>query len=104
MTRDAITLVKVPMWGMTMLDGEMRAWLVGVGDTVQMGAPIAELETGKITGEVEAPAAGVVRRLLAMPGDVVLVGALIGVIADQTATEEEIDEFLSRESTDPPGS
>jgi pyruvate dehydrogenase E2 component (dihydrolipoamide acetyltransferase) len=100
-TGEPITLVTIPMWGMTMIDAELRAWLIDVGDAVELGAPMAEIETEKLSGQVEAPCSGVVRRLIAGPGDVLPVGAPIGVIADTTTTEAEIDAFLASAAEDP---
>jgi len=102
MNRDRITLIRVPMWGLTMLEAELRSWLVQEGDPVASGAPVAEIETDKITGQVEAPCSGVVRRLVARPGEMLPVGAPLGVIADADVMDAEIDAFLSAEGRDAP--
>jgi pyruvate dehydrogenase E2 component (dihydrolipoamide acetyltransferase) len=97
MTRGAITLIRIPMWGLTMLDAELRAWLVREGDAVASGDPVAEIETDKIAGQVEAPCSGLVRRLVARPGEVLPVGAALGVIADAETPDADIETFLSAE-------
>ena len=57
--------ITMPKWGMAMTEGDFAGWLVGVGDTVEVGQLVADVETDKITGQVESPVAGVVRRLVA---------------------------------------
>jgi pyruvate dehydrogenase E2 component (dihydrolipoamide acetyltransferase) len=52
------------------------------------------VETEKINGVVESPAAGTLRRRVASPGDVIPVGGLLGVIADASVPEEDIDRFV----------
>ena len=75
-----MTDVVVPKWGLTMEDAEVLRWLKAVGDTVTEGEPIVELETDKATGEVEAPATGVLTEVWALPGTTVTPGELIARI------------------------
>lgn len=56
--------VIVPKWGLTMDDAVLTRWLKSVGDRVIEGETLAEIETDKATGELEAPAAGIVAALL----------------------------------------
>ncbi len=60
--------------------GKVLKWLKNPGDSVSKGEPIVEIETDKITVEVEAPASGVLREVTAQPGDVVPVGKTIALI------------------------
>ena len=60
--------------------GKVLKWLKQPGDSVRKGEPIVEIETDKVTVEVEAPAAGVLREVSAQPGDVVPVGRTIALI------------------------
>jgi pyruvate/2-oxoglutarate dehydrogenase complex dihydrolipoamide acyltransferase (E2) component len=73
--------VVVPKWGLTMEEAEVVAWLKAVGDTVAQGEGILELETDKISQDVEAPAAGILAEVLVQAGDVVEPGQVIGRIA-----------------------
>jgi 2-oxoglutarate dehydrogenase E2 component (dihydrolipoamide succinyltransferase) len=75
-----MTDVVVPKWGLTMEDAEVLRWLKAVGDTVTEGEPILELETDKATGEVEAPASGVLAETLVEPGALVEPGQLVARI------------------------
>lgn len=63
------------------MDGTLLNWLRQVGEQVQAGDVIAEIESDKATVEVEAPAAGVLAEIRAQPGDTLTTGAVIGVIA-----------------------
>ena len=67
--------------------GKVLRWLKNPGDSVGKGEPIVEIETDKVTVEVEAPASGVLREVSAQPGDVVPVGRTIALIfaAGETA-------------------
>ena len=78
--------VAVPKWGLSMEEGTLTSWLVADGALVTPGQEIAEFESSKIANTIEAPAAGVLRRL-ASEGEIKPVGALLAVLAD--AEEDE---------------
>jgi pyruvate dehydrogenase E2 component (dihydrolipoamide acetyltransferase) len=61
--------------------GKILKWLKAPGDTVSKGEPIVEIETDKVTVEIEAPTSGVLRDVTARAGDVVPVGQTIALIA-----------------------
>ena len=58
------TEVILPKWGLTMEEGTLVTWLKQEGDRVEAGEVIAEVETEKITNELEAPVSGVISKLL----------------------------------------
>ncbi len=58
------TEVILPKWGLTMEEGTLVSWLRQEGDRVEAGEVIAEVETEKITNELEAPVSGVIRKIL----------------------------------------
>ena len=60
--------------------GKILRWIKSPGQTVAKGEPLLEIETDKVTVEVEAPASGVLRDVTARVGDVVPVGTTIAVI------------------------
>ncbi len=95
MTMSTIVAVEIPKWGMTMEEGSVTEWLVAVGDTVAEGTALATVESSKISAEVEAPTAGVVRRLVAALNESLPVGEVIAVIADAAATDADIDAYLA---------
>ncbi|HEY0312162.1 MAG TPA: biotin/lipoyl-containing protein, partial [Allosphingosinicella sp.] len=59
----------------------VRAWLRQVGDRIEQHDPLVELETDKVTMEVPAPAAGVLREILLDSGAEAVPGAVLGRIA-----------------------
>lgn len=74
--------IVVPQWGLTMEDATLTSWLKQVGDHVDAGEAIAELETDKTNSEIEAPAAGTVAELLVSEGDDVVPGQVIATLTD----------------------
>ncbi len=75
------TNVIMPALEMAQETGKVLRWLKAPGDTVRKGEPILEIETDKITVEIESPASGVLGNVTAQEGDVVPVGQTIAVIA-----------------------
>ncbi|HET7088098.1 MAG TPA: biotin/lipoyl-containing protein, partial [Anaerolineae bacterium] len=61
--------------------GKLIRWLKREGEAVAKGDPIMEIETDKVTVEIEAPASGILSRVTAQEGDVVPVGQTIALIA-----------------------
>jgi pyruvate dehydrogenase E2 component (dihydrolipoamide acetyltransferase) len=74
------TNVIMPALELAQETGKVLRWLKRPGETVRKGEPIVEIETDKITVEVEAPASGVLRDVTARQGDVVPVGHTIATI------------------------
>ncbi|WP_433611711.1 dihydrolipoamide acetyltransferase family protein [Prescottella agglutinans] len=68
---------RLPDLGEGLTEAELVSWAVAVGDTVELNQVIAEVETAKALVELPSPFAGVVRELLARPGDTVPVGAAL---------------------------
>ena len=74
--------VKVPRLGQGMESGTIVKWLKSEGDAVKKGEPLYELDTDKVTQEVEAEAAGVLLKI-AVPEGEVPVGTTIAFIGEQ---------------------
>jgi pyruvate/2-oxoglutarate dehydrogenase complex dihydrolipoamide acyltransferase (E2) component len=70
-----IESLKIPALGELTQEVVIVEWLVAVGDTVDAGDPLVEVETDKVETQIDSPVAGVVRRLLAEPGAEVAVGS-----------------------------
>jgi len=89
-----ITAVTMPKWGIEMTEGTVTGWRVTEGQRVERGSEILDVETEKIVNAVEAPAGGVLRSILAKEGETHSVGALIGIIAEDAASDADIASFV----------
>ena len=72
--------IVMPKLGFDMREGVLNNWLKQVGDTVNRGDVVAEIESDKATLELEAQVAGVLLQTLHGPGDVVPVGANLAIV------------------------
>jgi len=90
-----VTRLGMPKWGLSMREGKVTDWLVDEGEEVAEGEELFEVETEKIDGAVESPAAGVLRRRVAQVGAVVPVGGLVGVLADPWVPDADVDAFVA---------
>ena len=80
------TELKVPKLGMDMEEANILRWMVEEGAEVEKGDPVIEIDTDKVSYEVEANADGVIRGLRGVEGQTVPVGATLAFIA---APDEE---------------
>jgi len=90
-----ITPIVMPKWGLSMKEGTVMGWLVDEGAEIAVGTPILDVETDKIANAVEAADPGVLRRKVATEGETLPVKALLGVMADASVSESEIDAFVA---------
>jgi pyruvate dehydrogenase E2 component (dihydrolipoamide acetyltransferase) len=90
-----ITPIIMPKWGLEMREGIVTAWLVDEGAEIAVGTPILDVETDKISNAVEAPDPGLLRRRVAQEGETLPVKALLGVLADASVSDAEIDQFIA---------
>jgi pyruvate dehydrogenase E2 component (dihydrolipoyllysine-residue acetyltransferase) len=77
------TDISLPRLGQGMEAGTIVRWLKSEGDTVEKGEPLYELDTDKVTQEVEADASGVLLKILAGEGEEIEVGKRIAVIGEE---------------------
>ncbi len=77
--------IRVPQLGESVTEATVARWLKKAGDSVAQDDPLVELETDKVTLEVNAPEAGMLSEIVATEGANVQVGALLGRIGNGAA-------------------
>jgi 2-oxoglutarate dehydrogenase E2 component (dihydrolipoamide succinyltransferase) len=83
------TEIRVPTLGESVSEATIGKWFKKAGDSVKADEPLLELETDKVTLEVNAPAAGVLAEITAKDGETVEPGALLGQIAEGSAAKSD---------------
>ncbi len=79
------TDIRVPTLGESVSEATIGKWFKKPGDAVTADEPLVELETDKVTLEVNAPASGILSEISAKDGETVGVGALLGAITEGAA-------------------
>ena len=74
------TNVIMPEWGMAPETCRLARWLKAEGASVVQGEPLLEIETGKVTVEIEAPAPGTLASISAAEGDELAPGQVLALI------------------------
>ncbi len=92
---DGIHAIVMPKWGLAMTEGMVAEWTIEPGAAFSRGDEIADIETAKITNALEASTSGIMRRLVVEPDEMVPVGTLLAVAADETVSDDAIDAFVS---------
>ena len=93
--------VTLPRLGQGMESGTIVRWLKSEGDKVEKGEPLYELDTEKVTQEVEADASGVVLKILAGEGEEIEVGKPVAVIGEEgEEISLESDDSAEKEPSD----
>ncbi len=72
--------IRVPSLGESIVDAVIANWLKHVGEPVQQGDGLVELETDKVNVEVSAEQSGILQQIIKKEGDVVAVGEVLGII------------------------
>lgn len=85
------TEIKVPVLGESVSEATVARWMKAVGDAVGLDEPLVELETDKVTLEVNSPAAGTLQEIVADVDATVGVDALLGVIAEGAAPAKKAE-------------
>jgi 2-oxoglutarate dehydrogenase E2 component (dihydrolipoamide succinyltransferase) len=78
--------IRVPTLGESITEATVGKWFKKAGEPVQADEPLVELETDKVTLEVNAPSPGVLSEIVAETGQTVAIGALLGQVAAGAAT------------------
>jgi pyruvate/2-oxoglutarate dehydrogenase complex dihydrolipoamide acyltransferase (E2) component len=85
------TIVKMPKLGLEMEQGTVLEWFFRTGEEVSEGDKIAEVESEKSIGEVDARESGAIRRIYIEAGESVPPGTPIGILADSDADVSELE-------------
>ena len=85
--------ISMPKLGFDMAEGLLVRWVKQVGETINKGDVLAEIETDKATVEVESSASGVVLQLIVDQGTMVPVNAPIAVVgaAGEVVSEQKAE-------------
>ena len=78
------TEVNLPALGESVTEGTVTRWLKQVGDSVAVDEPLLEVSTDKVDTEIPSPVAGTLLEIKANEDDTVEVGAVLGVIGDES--------------------
>ena len=90
--------IRIPKFGLSMEKGTVVKWYRAVGEAVEKGDVLVEIESEKITNDVESPVDGFIKAILVQEGESKAVGEIIGYIAE---TEEELREEFTLEAPSP---
>ena len=98
------TEIKLPRLGQGMESGTIVKWLKAEGEPVEKGEPLYELDTDKVTQEVEADASGVLLKIAVQEGEVP-VGRTVAVIGEQgERIPDEADASSAKDEQETEGS
>ncbi|MGH6838461.1 MAG: 2-oxoglutarate dehydrogenase complex dihydrolipoyllysine-residue succinyltransferase [Methylocella sp.] len=86
------TEILVPALGESVTEATVGRWFKKAGEPVKADEPIVELETDKVTLEINAPASGVLAAIAVRDGETVSAGAVLGQIGDAASAAPAKDE------------
>ncbi len=93
MSDDKIIL---PELGEGVTEGELVKWLVAIGDSIQIDQPVAEVMTDKASMEVPSPVSGIVKFLVAQPGDNIQVGHTLLQLEKKSLKKTSSEESIKK--------
>ena len=93
--------IKVPSLGESVVEATVAKWYKNVGDSVTIDEPLLELETDKVTLEVPSPCSGQLDKISSNEGEVVKVGAILGVISEKNISSEDSVSKENKEQSEP---
>ena len=104
-TQSTTVQIVMPSVGESITEGTVLEWLKQVGDPVAEGDAVVEISTDKVDGEVFAPTAGVLTKILAETDETVTVGQALGEIeaGEPPADAPAESETTGQNATGDPG-
>src|SRR6478735_6604347 len=91
------TVVKMPKWGLTTTTGTVTDWLRDEGSEISEGDPLLTVETEKAVNDIEAPANGILLKIVAGQGSEVPVSGPIAIITapGESLSDGEIADLIA---------
>lgn len=83
--------VIMPKQGLQMTEGTIIKWIIKEGEKVEAGQPLFEMETDKLSIEIESPASGMLLKIIRGEGETVPITETISVIGEPG---EDISAFI----------
>jgi pyruvate dehydrogenase E2 component (dihydrolipoamide acetyltransferase) len=87
--------IRMPQLGLTMEEGTIDQWLKQEGDEVKVGDPIAQIQTDKLTSELESDVDGVLLKIVAQEGEDIPVKGLLAYIGKPGESVGIVDEVAA---------
>lgn len=72
--------IRMPKFGISMVEGEVLTWFKAVGDKVEKGEAVLEFSENKAVHEIEAPEAGTLKEIYVQEGETVAIGTVLGIM------------------------
>ncbi|KAJ6851493.1 dihydrolipoyllysine-residue succinyltransferase component of 2-oxoglutarate dehydrogenase complex 1, mitochondrial-like [Iris pallida] len=92
----------VPFMGESITDGTLATFLKKPGDRVEVDEPIAQVETDKVTIDVNSPEAGIIEKFVAKEGDTVMPGTKVAIISKSASTDTHVAPSEEKSGKDAP--
>ncbi len=92
---EKIEALTMPKWGIEMEEGKITEWIIDEGKSFKRGEVLLVIETDKISNEVEAEFDGLFRKKVVEADGTYPVGALLGVFAEESIADDEIEKFVN---------
>lgn len=92
--------IVMPKLGFDMREGVLNTWLKDIGDEVEKGEVVAEIESDKATLELESQVTGVLLKILEEPGAVVPIGANLAIVGEEGEDISGMDDRAAAEEAE----
>lgn len=89
--------IKMPQLGLTMEEGEVSAWHIKEGDTINEGDVIGEITTDKLTNDLVSEVSGTVLKIVANEGEDIPVQGVLAIVGDPGEKVEDVAEAAPAE-------
>ena len=96
------TEAKLPQWAMGIQEGMISQWLKAVGDPVEAGEPLAEVEESKVSDVIHAPVAGYLIKILVQEGQTVPVRTPLCLIGTQEELRAQMEQVQAEQTVAQP--